>query len=117
MTKRASARGFEPIDLGFKMDSISLGKGDGFVIDLGMPKLEPCIPNDAKHDITKQSNDMSLIGGIGGFTNDISKTIHDTKQDYDNFVKSTKLMKQDLTPSFDRIKTLISKLIKKVKKK
>lgn len=107
---------WKPIDLGFHSTPIDLGIGKGFVVDLGMPKMEPCIPDMVEKE-RKKDEDNSLLFGLGDFVNDMSKTVHDTKQDYDNFVKSAKLMKQDLTPGFNRIKTLISKLIRKVKKK
>ena len=90
----------DPIDLG-------LGAGKGFVIDLGLPKLEPCIPNENK----PSDENKSLIFGLGGFAEDVSKTIHDTRKDYEQFKKSAELMKQDITPTAKKTWTLAKKAI------
>lgn len=120
MGKRASVKnssgfGSPYIDLGWKMDSINLGNGKGFTIDLGLPKMDPCIPTDTQNT-EKKNKDNSMLFGLGSFASDISKTVHDTKKDYDSLVSSTKMMKQDLTPGFNRLKGLVVKLWRSLRK-
>lgn len=90
----------------FSSTKIDLGTGRGFVIDLGETKFDPIIPPQEP----KPDNNMSLIGGIGDFASDISKTVHDTKKDYDTLVESSKKMKEDLTPGFNKLKRIVKRI-------
>ena len=97
------------------MQPINLGKGNGFVIDLGLPKMEHCIPDITEKE-RKKDEDTSLLFGLGDFATDLSKTVHNTKEDYDTLKKSAQLMKQDLTPAIGRIRKGIKSLITKIRK-
>lgn len=106
---------WKPIDLGFYSTPIDLGIGKGFIVDLGMPKMEPCIPDMKQKEVKKDDNN-SLLFGLGDFANDMSKTVHNTKEDYDNLKKSAQLMKSDLIPVMSKLKKGVKTLITKIRK-
>lgn len=80
-------------------------KKRGLDIDLGLPKMDISIGDLGFGTSSSRKNkNNSMLFGLGDFSMDLSNTITDTRQDYDNLRKSARQMKKDIEPSVTKLK-------------